>query len=50
MHVSETMHLSRAVVEPLEAVIFIRLSRSYKREFSRELKRFIRKRIQKKVE
>jgi hypothetical protein len=38
MHISETTHSWRAAGEPLEAVISIGFSRSYKREFIRELK------------
>jgi hypothetical protein len=50
MHVSETTHKLRAVVEPLEAVISIQFSRSYKRELIGEFIRFVRKGFQKAVQ
>jgi hypothetical protein len=42
VHVSETPDSWKPVVEPLEAVISIRFSRSYKREFIREFEGFER--------
>jgi hypothetical protein len=44
MHVSETTHSRRAVMEPLYAVVSVRTSGDYKREFIREFERFYRER------